>query len=108
MYHFHVNPPGKGVKKATFTGIVHENNNLMTVGIANCSIKDQFCRRKGRLVSQGRAAKTPIFMIDIEAVETKDFSDLFVRKCKEYCENHGYTAEYPRRRKKVNHIAEFV
>ena len=35
-----------------------DNDNFIGMGMAHCSLKDQFCYRIGRLISEGRARKT--------------------------------------------------
>jgi hypothetical protein len=44
-------------RKTTICGLLNEKGTEITYGVAVCSHKDQFNRRKGRLISQGRATK---------------------------------------------------
>jgi len=37
---------------------LYQEDKLVGMGIASCSLKDQFCYRIGRLISEGRARKT--------------------------------------------------
>lgn len=101
-YHFHVNPPTKGAQRATFTGVVE--NQTIKIGLATCSKKDQFDRKKGRLISTGRAITKPLFTINVENKEVRDYSDTFVRQCKVWAEDNNYDVNYPRRRKKTKQV----
>jgi len=99
VFHFHVNPPEKGVKRATFTGVV--SNTDLHIGLAECSKKDQFDRKKGRLISAGRAVKTPIITANVAQVEDRNLCDTFVNLCKEWAVKENYIVNYPRRKKRV-------
>lgn len=79
------------LRKVAITGI--EEDGVMTIGIALCSEKDMFNRKKGRTISQGRAIKA---MNEPEIINEKDTMDLFmittdkpgkefVSYCNEYC-----------------------
>jgi len=50
--------------------------------MSECSEKDLFDKKKGRLIATGRAEKKPVVVIDIPT-EGK-ITDLFVNTCKNY------------------------
>lgn len=58
--------PFEGNKKprVTVCGLVQENNGRddvsVSVGLSRCSEKDQFSKKKGRLIAIGRAFKNPV------------------------------------------------
>lgn len=104
IFHFHVNPPSKDEKRATFTGIITDTD--LNIGIATCSKKDQFSRKKGRVISTGRAVSKPLFVVNVSNVAERDLSDHFVQQCRMWAEENGYNTKYPRRRKKNKNVVE--
>lgn len=73
--------PQKGKKRVTIAGII-ENNNTIKIGVAICSLKDQFTKIKGREVSAGRALVNPEQVIEIP--EGKTAIRAFVEFSKQY------------------------
>ena len=45
------------VKAVTVCHLEDEDGEIVAEGMAFCSLKDQFSRKKGRLISEGRARK---------------------------------------------------
>lgn len=98
-FHFHINPPQKGAPKVSFSGVVEENTNLLSIGLSKCSKNDQFDRKKGRLISTGRAIKSPVMRIDVSNIAERDVCDTFVQQCKDYANRHNFYTEYQRKKK---------
>jgi len=67
--------PQNGRKRVTIAGIVE--NNIIKIGVATCSLKDQFTKVKGRELSAGRAIANPeqTVMIPTGQTATKTFVD---------------------------------
>lgn len=68
----------KFTRKVAFAGLVKDNK--LQIGISECSEKDIFDKKKGRLIATGRANKKPVLVIDIPT-EGK-ITDAFVQACK--------------------------
>ena len=45
--------------RMTFCYTVDDESNRITYGVATCATRDHFCRRTGRLISEGRFGKLP-------------------------------------------------
>ena len=79
-FFYHRNKTGQ--KKATFAGVVNEEDNQLRIGLSICNPKDNFCKKIGRLIAEGRACKKPEQIIDLTGVPGKDYCDKFVEFCK--------------------------
>ena len=58
-------------RKTTICGLFTESGQILKrrrlkIGISICSAKDQFSKRTGRLIAEGRAIKSPIFTIPVK------------------------------------------
>lgn len=75
MYRFYSNPNGNG--RVTVVG--EQNGNIVTLAAARCSKKDQFVKKKGRAIAEGRLAKggKSIFGT-VEVTEERMTNDEFV------------------------------
>lgn len=69
-------------KKATFAGVINSEDNQLRIGLSVCSSKDNFCKKIGRLIAEGRAGKKPVTIINLEGVSPKEYCDKFVEYCK--------------------------
>lgn len=67
-------------RRVTIAGIVDNQSNVLSIGIAQCSHKDIFTKRVGRLKSLGRAKSKEATKFHIE--ENKEVS-LFIEISKE-------------------------
>lgn len=63
--------------------------------------------KKGRLISTGRAIKSPITGIDITNIAERDLCDTFVQNCKEYAQGHDLYTEYQRKKKNKKQTNNF-
>lgn len=70
-------------RKIAISAIVEDN--VMKFGRAECSEKDTFDKKKGRIISEGRANKTPFHTINLseEKYTGKRVTDIFIDYCKE-------------------------
>lgn len=55
---FYHTKPKPNVKRKTFAGIV--NGKHLYIGLATCSLKDNFSKKIGRTIAEGRANRKPI------------------------------------------------
>jgi hypothetical protein len=74
---FHTKPE-KGKRRCTFAGII--NGQSIRVGIASCSLKDHFIKKLGRTIAEGRARKSPEYLIAF----TEYPIQIFIQFCKDY------------------------
>jgi len=74
---YFMHPLVNGVR-FTICGIYDVESTTMKFGVARCSKKDQFSKKKGRLISEGRATKSPIFILKTPP-ETK-LGEMFVKQ----------------------------
>lgn len=82
-FHFYgTKPIGRKnkLKRIAITGILEKNT--LKIGTAVCSLKDQFNRKTGRLISTGRAIKKP--EIILKASDT-NIAKQFVEWANKYC-----------------------
>lgn len=75
-------------RKVSFTGL--QENNVVVIGMAACSLSDQFRRKKGRGISIHRANKCPVHKLRLVPFDESN-EDTFPRKqfitwCNEYCD----------------------
>lgn len=64
----HIVPTNKVIKKwpqYTICGTLDYETNVLSVGVACCSPKDNFNKKIARRISEGRAAKKPIITIEV-------------------------------------------
>jgi hypothetical protein len=53
-------PTKKAKRRYTIIGLVNDDApNTLDIGLATCSEKDQYNRKRGLLIARGRAAKNP-------------------------------------------------
>ena len=71
----------KKQRDISFAGIL--NGNIMQIGFTKCNPREQFEKRKARLIAGGRAVKHPISAMNIEGMSKKDVIKAFVNVCKE-------------------------
>jgi hypothetical protein len=63
-YYFYTNP--QDARRITVCGIKNpENPNQLLIGTTVCSPKDNFTRRRGRVIAQGRALSNPVHVLEI-------------------------------------------
>lgn len=62
--------PSNAKRRITICGVVNKETNSLCLGHAVCSPKDNFNRPNGRKVSEGRARKNPVLVLDINTTET--------------------------------------
>jgi len=76
-------------RRVSITGILHENN-VVHIGIAACSLADQFRKKKGRGISTHRAQKNPSYNITLipftEGNEDSYPRKQFIAWCNDYCD----------------------
>ena len=81
----HTNNSPKTRKKGsyTFSGVVV--GNMLHIGVARCSTKDQFVKKIGRVKAEGRAKSSLAGLIPIpkEVIRDKKYGNFFIEKCKE-------------------------
>jgi hypothetical protein len=68
--HKRVNDQGN---RFSFAGVVDKGTNTINIGVAKCSKKDSFSKMSGRCISEGRAIKKPIAVIEIQDGNTPFF-----------------------------------
>jgi len=68
-------------KIVTVAGVIANNN--LQVSTSECSAKDQFTKRKGRMIAEGRAIKKPS-VIGILPADTKDYIKTFLSIAKQF------------------------
>jgi len=61
VYFLHI--PEHYNRRGTIAGVI--NGDALYIGVALCSHEDQFCKKIGRYISEGRARKTSMFKINI-------------------------------------------
>lgn len=61
-------------ERITIAGLY--SNGKLKIGVSRCSNKDQFDKKKGRLVSLGRAEKCPLYEVDTNTPK-KSFTEIF-------------------------------
>jgi hypothetical protein len=75
----------KSQKRVTVAGVVVDNT--LRIGVSICAPKDMFTKKKGRLISEGRASKrgseTKIIPLNADSNPGK----LFVEEAKTICSN---------------------
>ena len=54
-------------RRQTIAGIVNEAEHTLSVGVAECSKKDQFVKAKGRKIATGRANSTHSVVLSLES-----------------------------------------
>ena len=87
----------KSKNKITIAGIL--DNNHIQIGVARCNKTDVFLKKIGRKISEGRALKNPLCIIDI--VDSDNPIKKFLELCKKYQENQinfsskKYEPSYP-------------
>lgn len=67
----------------SFTGILMPHKNTIDIGLSICSNKDSMFKKKGRIISSGRAEHNPHTSIELNP-EMKPITQ-FIEKCKELC-----------------------
>jgi hypothetical protein len=67
---FHTKPE-KNKRRATFAGIIE--GKIIKVGISVCSHKDNFQKKLGRIIAEGRARKNPTCELHYEEFPIKTF-----------------------------------
>ena len=83
----------KGVdeqRRVAFTGLLSEDEREIKVGMAACSLSDQYRRAKGRSISTHRAEHRPVQTLTLIPF-TEDNEDSIPRKqfiawCNDYCD----------------------
>lgn len=67
----HIRPeaPTKQDKHRTFAGVYNEQENTMQIGRSECSLNDQFNKKIGRKIAEGRANKSPEFTLTVNSPE---------------------------------------
>ena len=64
-------------RRATIAGIIDDSNNQLRIGIAECSPKDQFTKKKGRMIAAGRAAsKHALQVVELSEHPTVQFVEI--------------------------------
>lgn len=66
----------------TLAGVLKDNN--IKIGISQCSPKDQFIKKLGRIRAEGRANAKDAIIIEVpsDVIENKTFGKFFVEECK--------------------------
>lgn len=67
------------IPRVTICGIYDDEANTMTYGVARCSHKDVFVKKKGRELSFDRAINKPY---DIVRIGKKSVSDVFIENAR--------------------------
>jgi len=65
---------------------VRVGDNLQIAG-TKCNPKEQFEKKRARMIAEGRAEKKPIMIIPIDNLKDKEVIGLFVNQCKEIINN---------------------
>lgn len=80
-YYFHTSPTmveGKRRRK-TIAGVLNEDSNQLLLAFSECSKKDQFSRKRGRIIAQGRALKNPHLVVNLTSTDKKEVREVFLR-----------------------------
>jgi uncharacterized DUF497 family protein len=80
-YYFHTpfDSVGKNRRK-TIAGILNEDSNQLLLAYSECSKKDQFNRKRGRIIAQGRAMKNPHLVVNLTSLDKKEVRQVFLRQ----------------------------
>lgn len=63
-------------RRVTVAGILNDDKQVIRLGIAACSHKDQFIKSKGRAIATGRANSShPFNIVKMEKESVKQFVD---------------------------------
>ena len=77
-YYFHSKPiPNQ--RRVTIAGVFDSENQQILFGVAECSKKDQFNRKRGRMIAQGRAGKSPIRVVNLNTNIPSEIGKIFVQ-----------------------------
>lgn len=73
MYHYYTNPEDNN--RVSFAG--EHQNGVLNIAASRCSNRDQFQRKKGRAIAEGRLAKGKIYhSIEMSSCSPKEFVDI--------------------------------
>lgn len=86
MYRFYSNP----AENSRVSVVGQFNGNSLQIAVARCSKKDQFIRRKGRLIAEGRLEKGKLYS-DIPMNECT--SETFVKYASKICQEVSQTKQ---------------
>lgn len=72
----------KDPRRMTFAGIVNPDNRTITIGVAITNPNDMYCKKRGRVIAAGRAAKKPLRVVEVP--QEHRFVETFLAACQEY------------------------
>jgi hypothetical protein len=74
--YFHSASTGNKTKRVTVAGVIVDNT--LRIGKAVCNPNDMFTKKKGRLISEGRANKNPL--MELPFTEEENPGKIFVEQ----------------------------
>ena len=68
---FYTHGVDKSGRRFSMTTVIKEDNGKIigSIGIATCCLKDNFNYKRGRMISEGRAIKTPLKTFTVDQTE---------------------------------------
>lgn len=79
----------KNFPRITVCGVWNTETNVMTFGIATCSVNDTFVKKIGRELAYERALNNPVKSVDVN--EGESVADLFLSVAQEFENEHNKT-----------------
>lgn len=81
MFHFYTKTENlHGAGRVSIAGIVIDNT--LQIGTAVTGKKEQFVRKRGKKIAEGRAIKHPIYTVNLKSDSVKEISKIFIEICK--------------------------
>jgi hypothetical protein len=89
-YFRHQNFNNKGINRVTVAGFHFLPSNTLSIGISVCDEKDNFSRRIGRNISEGRARNKPIvyYELDVVCPNTEEVENFFIQEANELIDKY--------------------
>lgn len=67
-------------RRRTIAGVIDKDNGVLRIGISECSNKDMFEKKKGRMIAKGRALSRHAQLVELDS--TKLLTTQFVELAK--------------------------
>ena len=73
MFRFYSNP----MQSNRVSVVGQYDNNILSIAVARCSNKDNFIRKKGRMIAEGRLRKGKVFLVrNMVTCSSSDFVNI--------------------------------
>lgn len=70
FYYLYSKPEDKK-QRISLVGYINKKENLLQIGLSECSISDQYNRKLGRKIAEGRSKKKPYIKISLDSEVTE-------------------------------------